>query len=96
LPNLFNVIQSWQADVEIEFELPSFIGAEPFDASWTVDPAELCRDKGADVDGGIGPFGLLVLASDNLVEHTAVYFRVFKSEGRSYVVLMCTDQRRYV
>lgn len=52
----------------IEFELLSFVGAEPFDARWTVDPAELCRDNGADADGGIGPLGLLVLAMDNSVE----------------------------
>nr|BAF93492.1 putative cell wall invertase [Asparagus officinalis] len=83
-----------QADVEVEFELQSLIGAEPFDANWIVDPPKLCREKGAYANhGGIGPFGLLVLAADNLEENTAVYFRVFRAEG-SYKVLMCADQRR--
>ncbi|ONK77595.1 uncharacterized protein A4U43_C02F8310 [Asparagus officinalis] len=83
-----------QADVEVEFEFQNLTGAEPFDANWVVDPPKLCREKDAYANhGGIGPFGLLVLAADNLEENTAVYFRVFRAEG-SYKVLMCADQRR--
>ena len=82
------------ADVEVEFELPNFAGAEPFDANWIGDPSKLCRDGGANVNGAVGPFGLLVLAAKNLEEHTAVYFRVFRTHD-NYKVLMCADQRRY-
>jgi beta-fructofuranosidase len=46
------------------------------------------------MSGGIGPFGLLVLASGDLQEHTSVFFRVFK-HGDKYKVLMCTDLTRY-
>ena len=60
--------------------------------SWT-DPQLLCSRKGASVKGGIGPFGLLVLASKGLQEYTAVFYRIFKSHGK-YVVLMCNDQSR--
>lgn len=49
----------------------------------------------ASVKGVLGPFGLLVLASEDLAERTAVFFRIFKSNGK-YVVLMCSDQSRYM
>lgn len=81
-----------QADVEIYFDLPSLEKAEAFDPTW-VNPQILCSNKGAQVQGSIGPFGLLVLASDNLEEQTAVFFRIFKAQDR-HVVLMCSDQSR--
>lgn len=81
-----------QADVEVSFDLPSLEGAETFDPSW-VNPQILCAQKGNHVQGSIGPFGLLVLASSDLEEHTAVFFRIFKAHNR-HVVLMCSDQSR--
>lgn len=89
-------IEASQADVEVEFEvsLSDLEGAEPFDPTWLTDPQQLiCNEKGASVQGGVGPFGLLVLASEDREEHTAVYFRVFKDHDR-YKVLMCSDQTR--
>jgi len=82
-----------QADVEVDFELTSIDSADTFDPSWLLDVQKHCREAGASVQGGIGPFGLVVLASDNMEEHTAVHFRVYKSE-QSYMVLMCSDLRR--
>lgn len=89
-------IQAAQADVEVEFQLPNLTAAEPFHANWIGDPSKLCRDRGTYYNGGIGPFGLLVLASDTLEENTAIYFRVFREEvgGGDYKVLMCTDSRK--
>ena len=81
-----------QADVEISFEVTGFEKAEVMDPSWT-DPQVLCSRKGASVKGGLGPFGLLVLASKDLEEFTAVLFRIFKAPNK-YVVLMCSDQSR--
>ncbi|KAG9132046.1 hypothetical protein Leryth_017816 [Lithospermum erythrorhizon] len=78
-----------QADVDIAFSIPNFDKAEILDPSWT-NPQVLCSRKGASVGGGIGPFGLLLLASADVQEYTAVFFRVFRNETR-YVVLMCTD-----
>ncbi|KAF2541479.1 hypothetical protein F2Q68_00032782 [Brassica cretica] len=48
------------------------------------------------VKSGLGPFGLMVLASKNLEEYTSVYFRIFKARQNSnkYVVVMCSDQSR--
>uniref|UniRef100_A0A453GUQ2 fructan beta-(2,1)-fructosidase n=1 Tax=Aegilops tauschii subsp. strangulata TaxID=200361 RepID=A0A453GUQ2_AEGTS len=81
-----------EADVEIDFELTSIDKADPFDPSWLLDVEKHCREAGASVNGGIGPFGLVVLASDNMEEHTAVHFRVYKSEQK-YMILMCSDLR---
>ncbi|KAM2568157.1 hypothetical protein TB2_008437 [Malus domestica] len=80
-----------QADVEVIFSLPSLAKAEEFNPSWSnLDAQTLCGKKGSKIQGGIGPFGLLTLASENLEEFTPVFFRVFKAKGR-HVVLMCSD-----
>uniref|UniRef100_A0ACD5UG02 Uncharacterized protein n=1 Tax=Avena sativa TaxID=4498 RepID=A0ACD5UG02_AVESA len=83
-----------QADVEVVFEVPALDGAENLDPNQLLDPQRLCGENGASVRGGVGPFGLLVLASSDLQEHTSVFFRVFRHDGE-YKVLMCTDLRRY-
>ena len=84
--------QTAQADVEVSFEVSSLAGAEPLDPALAHDAERLCGARGADVEGGVGPFGLWVLASANLEERTAVFFRVFKAAGSDKpVVLMCTD-----
>nr|POE86696.1 beta-fructofuranosidase, insoluble isoenzyme cwinv1 [Quercus suber] len=54
-----------QADVIITFEISELSKVQVLDPSWT-DPQLLCSRKGASVKGGIGPFGLLVLASKGL------------------------------
>lgn len=85
-----------QADVEAVFEVPALENAESLDddhSNWLLDPQRLCGEKGASVRGGVGPFGLLVLASGDLHEHTAVFFRVFRYQGK-YKTLMCTDLTR--
>ncbi|WOL02302.1 beta-fructofuranosidase, insoluble isoenzyme 4 [Canna indica] len=82
-----------QADVEVDFELPSLERAQLFDPTWEMDAPGLCSQEDASVQGGIGPFGLLVLASENLEEHTAVFFRIYKDQDQ-FKVLMCSDQRR--
>ncbi|OEL34755.1 Beta-fructofuranosidase, insoluble isoenzyme 2 [Dichanthelium oligosanthes] len=84
--------QTAQADVEVSFELSSLDWAEPLDPALAHDAERLCGVKGADVEGGVGPFGLWVLASANRAERTAVFFRVFKAAGNGKpAVLMCTD-----
>ncbi|XP_047063549.1 beta-fructofuranosidase, insoluble isoenzyme 7-like [Lolium rigidum] len=55
-----------------------------------VDVLPVALLLGASVHGGVGPFGLLVMASADLEEHTAVFFRVFRHLD-TYKVLMCTD-----
>ncbi|TVU45191.1 hypothetical protein EJB05_04667 [Eragrostis curvula] len=82
-----------QADVEASFQVMDLDKAEPFDPAWkAADAQTVCAARGADAKGGVGPFGLWVLASDDLKEKTAVFFRVFKNgEDGKHVVLMCND-----
>lgn len=58
------------------------------------NPRTVCGQKGGPTKGGQGPFGLLVLASKDIQEYTAVYFKVFRNQTK-YVVLMCSDQSRH-
>ncbi|XP_031106024.1 beta-fructofuranosidase, insoluble isoenzyme CWINV1-like [Ipomoea triloba] len=87
-------ISAAQADVEVTFKIMEFGKAEKMEERWREDPQVLCSQKGASVRGGIGPFGLKVLASQNRQEYTAVFFRVFKGNNNNPVVLMCSDQTR--
>ncbi|CDP08273.1 unnamed protein product [Coffea canephora] len=92
--NIFEVtgITASQADIEVSFHLPNLDDAELTHPEW-LDPQLLCSEKNASTGGVIGPFGLLILASENLTEYTAVFFRVFKGHDK-YAVLMCSDQSR--
>ncbi|KAL0289690.1 UNVERIFIED_CONTAM: Beta-fructofuranosidase, insoluble isoenzyme 1 [Sesamum radiatum] len=84
-----------QADVDVTFSFNSLDKAEPFDPSWDkYDAQKLCSQKGSTVQGGLGPFGLLTLASENLEEFTPVFFRVFKAQDNKHLVLMCSDASR--
>ncbi|XP_052181300.1 beta-fructofuranosidase, insoluble isoenzyme CWINV1-like [Diospyros lotus] len=88
-------VTATQADVEIEFEIPKLEKAELLDPNWSDHPQALCSQQGAPARGGLGPFGLLILASKDLQEHTSVFFRVFQhQEKNKFIVLMCSDQNR--
>ncbi|KAK6945350.1 Glycosyl hydrolase family 32, C-terminal [Dillenia turbinata] len=84
-------ITAAQADVEVNFSIPSLDKAEPFDSSW-INAQDLCGLKGSTVQGGVGPFGLLTLASEHLEEYTPVFFRIFR-DGPKHKVLLCSDAR---
>ncbi|KAK4730698.1 hypothetical protein R3W88_023686 [Solanum pinnatisectum] len=83
-----------QADVEVTFSFTSLDKAESFDPSWSdMYAQDVCGLKGADVQGGVGPFGLATLATENLEENTPVFFRIFKAQ-QNYKVLLCSDAKR--
>ncbi|KAL3623426.1 Invertase [Castilleja foliolosa] len=87
-------ITAAQADVDVTFSFNSLDRAEPFHPSWDrYDAQKLCSQKGSTVEGGLGPFGLLTLASKKLEEYTPVFFRVFKAQDKP-IVLMCSDASR--
>ncbi|XP_024186926.1 beta-fructofuranosidase, insoluble isoenzyme 3 isoform X1 [Rosa chinensis] len=87
-------IHAAQADVEVIFSFKSLHKAEKFDPKWSnLDAQAICGLTGSKIGGGIGPFGLLTLASQNLEEFTPVFFRVFKTQGNKHKVLLCSDAR---
>lgn len=75
------------------FELPELQAAEYVNLT-AVDPQLLCNGVNASVKGRFGPFGLLALATKDLTEQTAIFFRIFKGHDK-YSVLMCSDQSRF-
>ncbi|GMN54535.1 hypothetical protein TIFTF001_023661 [Ficus carica] len=83
-------ITAAQADVEVIFSFRNLDKAEKFDPNW-VNAQDLCAQKGSQVPGGVGPFGLLTLASKYLEEFTPVFFRIFKATNNKHVVLLCSD-----
>ncbi|XP_023642153.1 beta-fructofuranosidase, insoluble isoenzyme CWINV5 isoform X1 [Capsella rubella] len=84
-----------QADVEVFFKVSGLDleKADVIEPGWT-DPQMICSLKNA--SSGLGPFGLMVMASKNLEEYTSVYFRIFKvrEDSKEHVVVMCSDQSR--
>ncbi|URE11584.1 Cell wall invertase [Musa troglodytarum] len=84
---------SFEADVEVTFDVGSLENAEAFDPLYATDAQALCAKMTATTKGGVGPFGLLVLASADQEEATAVFFRIFKAQD-NHVVLMCHDPTR--
>ncbi|KAF9680859.1 hypothetical protein SADUNF_Sadunf06G0165400 [Salix dunnii] len=86
-------ITAAQVDVDVTFSFPSLDKAEPFDPKWAkLDALDVCAQKGSKAQGGLGPFGLLTLASEKLEEFTPVFFRVFKASDK-HKVLLCSDAR---
>ncbi|EEF32053.1 beta-fructofuranosidase, insoluble isoenzyme 3 [Ricinus communis] len=86
-------ITAAQADVDVTFSFASLDKAEPFDPKWeNLVAQDVCAAKGSKAQGGLGPFGLLTLASENLEEFNPVFFRVFKASDK-YKVLLCSDAR---
>ncbi|WCJ34283.1 Beta-fructofuranosidase insoluble isoenzyme 1 [Euphorbia peplus] len=83
-----------QADVEVSFSFSSLEKAEKYESKWDKLPAQdVCYEKGSTKHGGLGPFGLITLASKDLEEYTPVFFRIFKHESK-HKILFCSDARR--
>ncbi|KAG0626275.1 hypothetical protein M758_2G115900 [Ceratodon purpureus] len=83
-----------QLDIEVAFKIPDVKqGATPPELLAESGPS-VCSQKGASVKGMYGPFGLLVLATDDLKEQTAVYFYFVYSKKDGWKTLVCSDQSR--
>jgi len=82
-----------QADVEVFFKVSGFDleKADVIEPGWT-DPQLICSQRNA--SSGLGPFGLMVLASKNMEEYTSVNIRIFRAgeNSKEHVVVMCSDQ----
>ncbi|CAM8948557.1 unnamed protein product [Rhodiola kirilowii] len=84
-------ITASQADIEVSFKIPTK-SLEKAEVISSAQSAQLlCSQKGATVAGVLGPFGMKVLATQDMKEYTAVFFRIFKTDTK-YAVLMCSDQ----
>eukprot|EP01018_Ginkgo_biloba_P023144 Gb_29201 [translate_table: standard] len=85
-------VNAAQVDLEVSFDLTTLQNAEL--AEWNAEnPQQLCSQRGAFAKGGIGPFGFLVLASEDLQEHTDVFFRIIQHRNE-LKALLCSDQSR--
>lgn len=82
--------------MEVAFSFGSLEKAEKYESKWDKVPAQdVCNQKGSTEEGGLGPFGLITLASSKLEEFTPVFFRIFKHDS-THKVLFCSDATRYL
>lgn len=82
-----------QVDVEVEFELGGDYETVEELEGMTVTDQSLCSRGNNNTRG----FGLMVLASDDLKERSAVFFKIFKGRLNGNVhrkVALCVDQSR--
>eukprot|EP01018_Ginkgo_biloba_P030546 Gb_41695 [translate_table: standard] len=87
-----NGITGAQLDVEVVFHFPR---GDNVNAGWVEDELYNCSSsQGASERGSFGPFGLLVLAEQNLVEQTAIYFYISKAANGHYKTHICNDETR--
>ncbi|KAJ7516180.1 hypothetical protein O6H91_22G045900 [Diphasiastrum complanatum] len=79
-----------QLDIEVTFKYPDVQTLDvPLEQKECV-----CSQGGAAQRGVFGPFGLLVLAADDLVEQTAVYFYLTLRPNGKWMTTVCSDQSR--
>ncbi|XP_010491945.1 PREDICTED: beta-fructofuranosidase, insoluble isoenzyme CWINV6-like [Camelina sativa] len=86
-------ITASQADIEVAFDLRGLENDPEISDLEEVDQAALLAGYSASVRGIYGPFGLLALASNDLAEHTAIFFRVIR-RGNGYSVVMSSDESK--
>ena len=80
--------------MEVSFDLPRIEIAEFEDELELNSTAQkLCSRLGSAARTLVGPFGLLVLASKDFSERTAVFFQIVRY-GNESKLLMCSDQSR--
>jgi len=78
-----------QLDIEVTFDVPSSLE----NADVETVPFNCSSSGGAAHRGVFGPFGVLVMADDALLEQTAVFFYIAKSEEK-WTTHFCSDQSR--
>eukprot|EP00250_Pteridium_aquilinum_P011988 c20436_g1_i1 orf=57-1841(+) len=86
-------IRGAQLDIEVKFVLSELKQAEALEVNAS-NAQQICNVTGASRSGIVGPFGLLVLASDDQSEQTAIFFYIVSSGNGSWNALVCSDQSR--
>nr|AFJ21573.1 fructan:fructan 6G-fructosyltransferase [Agave tequilana] len=80
-----------QIDIEAEFQ----VNKEELEAAIEADIGYNCSTSGGATNRGqLGPFGLLVLANEDLSEQTATYFYVSRGTDGSLHTHLCQDEMR--
>ncbi|XVE65030.1 hypothetical protein DITRI_Ditri07aG0149200 [Diplodiscus trichospermus] len=80
-----------QLDIIAEFEMDK----EALEKANGSNITFSCKTSGGAAErGALGPFGLLVLADENLCERTPVYFYVAKGSDGNLKTFICNDQSR--
>ena len=88
---LSDIGDAYQIDIEAEFK----ISKEELEATIEADVGYNCSTSGgAATRGTLGPFGLLVLANQDLTENTATYFYVSKGTDGALRTHFCQDETR--
>lgn len=88
-----DVGKATQLDIEAVFE----VDASAVEAVTEADVVYNCSTSGGAAGRGLlGPFGLLVLADEDLSEQTAVYFYLAKGTDGSLKTFFCQDDLRYM
>ncbi|KAI5068194.1 hypothetical protein GOP47_0016539 [Adiantum capillus-veneris] len=82
-----------QLDIEVDFALPELKQAEKLEVNAS-SAQQLCSERASSRSGLVGPFGLLVLASEDQSEQTAVFFYIVSDGRGSWNALVCSDQSR--
>ena len=86
--------RQWDIEITIDNPISSSSWSSSNDTSSDDDEAVYsCAEVGSTKQGYYGPFGLLVLASEDLQEHTSVYFYFTYIDGK-WAALVCNDQSR--
>ncbi|XP_020546920.1 beta-fructofuranosidase, soluble isoenzyme I-like isoform X1 [Sesamum indicum] len=80
-----------QLDIVASFELDK----EAFEETTEADVGYDCPTSGGSVNRGmLGPFGIIILADENLLELTPIYFYIAKGHNRKVETHFCADELR--
>lgn len=88
-------VKGVQLDIEVHFGMPNKSSGEDATGLLAETGQLACSQSGSGHRGHFGPFGVLVLATEDMEEHTAVFFHmVHDSSKESWRTLVCSDQSR--
>ena len=84
-----------QLDIELFFRKPS-VSEGPLPPELLAENGQIaCSKSGAGTRGVFGPFGILVLATEDLEEQTAIFFHFVHSRTTGWRTVVCSDQSRF-
>jgi len=85
-----------QLDIEVSFAMPSRGWSQTQELLAVESGQQPCTQSKADLKANtvMGPFGVYVLATEDLQELTAISFHVLQSSERGLKLLVCSDPSR--